>query len=46
MREYKKPEIKIIKFEVDNIITTSSVTSNNTPNIDGGSTNFMDGWLK
>lgn len=41
MKKYEKPEIEIIKFEVEDVITASKVTAD----IDGGSTNFIEEWL-
>jgi len=42
MKKYEKPEIKITKFEVEDVITASAVT----PDIDGGVTDFIEDWLK
>ena len=39
MKRYEKPEITIIKFEVEDVIAASS------PSIDGGSTSFPGSWL-
>ena len=39
MKKYEKPEITIIKFEVEDVIAASS------PTIDGGSTSFPGSWL-
>ncbi len=39
MKEYSKPEITIIRFEIKNVVTTSFV------NIDGGSVGFQGSWL-
>jgi len=41
MKEYKKPEIEIIKFEVEDVTNTSAIL----PDIDGGSTEFKPDWL-
>ena len=41
MKEYKKPEIEIVKFEAEDITTTSMII----PDIDGGTTKFASGWL-
>ena len=42
MKKYEKPEIKIIKFEVEDVIAASGAT----PDIDGGNTGFLEGWLQ
>ena len=41
MKKYEKPEIKIIKFEVEDVIAASGGSAD----IDGGSTGFLEGWL-
>lgn len=40
MKIYKKPELKITKFEIEDIVTTSVIV----PDIDGASTQFPEGW--
>lgn len=42
MKEYKKPEIEIVRFETEDITNTSMIM----PDIDGGSVKFEYGWLK
>lgn len=39
MKKYEKPEITIIKFEIEDVIASSFA------DIDGGSTNFPGSWL-
>lgn len=41
MKSYKKPEIKIIKFEIEDIIAASMGSAD----IDGGSAGFHDSWV-
>ena len=41
MKEYKNPEIEIIRFEVEDVTNTSIIL----PDIDGGSTGFKPGWM-
>ena len=44
MEKYIKPEIQFKKFELEDIITTSSGGSIK-PNIDGGSTTYLEEWI-
>ena len=39
-KKYENPEIKIVKFNSENIVTLSS----GKPDIDGGSTTFPESW--
>ena len=41
MKKYEKPEIKITKFEVEDVIAASSANAD----IDGGVTDFIEDWL-
>ena len=42
MRKYEKPEIEIIKFEVEDVIAASGIRTD----VDGGIAGFLDSWLK
>lgn len=45
MKKYIEPEFKIELFDTEDIITASS-GSTITPDIDGGSTTFLEEWIK
>ena len=41
MKKYEKPEIEIIKFEVEDVITASGMKAD----VDGGIVEFLSSWL-
>lgn len=41
MNIYEKPEIKIVKFEVEDVIASSGGSAT----VDGGIVNFPGGWI-
>ena len=48
MKKYEKPEIKIVKFEVKDVIAASGWFPgfDLLPDIDGGETSFPEGWAQ
>ena len=49
MKKYIKPEIEISKFQIDTEIALGALFSlsatSGAPNVDGGSVDFISGWL-
>ena len=44
MKKYEKPEIEIIKFRTEDILTASDIGNAGKPTIDGGSVEFPKTW--